>query len=376
KGTNIISSNDIETDPLFANITDHDYHLMSKAGRWLDYRWVIDSVNSPCIDAGYYLSDYSAEPEDNGNRINIGVFGNTKYASKSESATASTNHSPVINKIQDSTIKIGKLLTFKINGSDIDGDKLAYSASGLPKGATLSESGLFSWTPTARQQGTYAITFKVSDGKLENSTTVNIKVVKDERIFSSAKSMYDSRLCEASPENISKDTVFLDIGGMNKAGRYRDIIQFDLREYTNPSNISEATLSLNWYYPAGKSRPEDTIIDIYRPASSWNPSYVSWNKRGKNVAWNNPGGDWYDKYGISQGKTPYATITLKGNVLPDNKYYKFNVTTLVKEYASGKHKNTGFLIKARKEKNNYIAFRSIEAIKKDQRPMLTIEMKP
>ncbi|MGB9929534.1 MAG: right-handed parallel beta-helix repeat-containing protein [Methanosarcina sp.] len=33
KGTNIISSNDIETDPLFANITDHDYHLMSKAGR-------------------------------------------------------------------------------------------------------------------------------------------------------------------------------------------------------------------------------------------------------------------------------------------------------------------------------------------------------
>ena len=45
--------------------------------------WVNDSISSPCIDAGYPFSDYSNEPEPNGNRINIGPHGNTKYASKS-----------------------------------------------------------------------------------------------------------------------------------------------------------------------------------------------------------------------------------------------------------------------------------------------------
>ena len=72
----------------------------------------------------------------------------------------------------------------------------------------------------------------------------------------------------------------------------------------------------------------------------------------------NAGGDWYDQNGVSQGSTPYATLTLKGSTLPDNKYYELNVTDLVKEYTSGKYANTGFLIKARNESNNYIAFYS------------------
>jgi hypothetical protein len=49
-------------------------------------KWVKDKVNSPYIDAGYRYSDYSFEPEDNGNRINLGAYGNTKYA-KSEKCT-------------------------------------------------------------------------------------------------------------------------------------------------------------------------------------------------------------------------------------------------------------------------------------------------
>jgi PKD repeat protein len=75
---------DIQADPQYADRNNHDYHLKSKAGRWNGSNWVNDSVSSPCIDAGYPLSDYSKEPEPNGNRINIGVYGNTEYASKSE----------------------------------------------------------------------------------------------------------------------------------------------------------------------------------------------------------------------------------------------------------------------------------------------------
>lgn len=80
---NASSTTDIYVDPLFADQKNHNYYLISKAGRWNGINWVIDSVSSPCIDAGSPFSDYSNEPVPNGNRINIGPHGNTKYASKS-----------------------------------------------------------------------------------------------------------------------------------------------------------------------------------------------------------------------------------------------------------------------------------------------------
>ncbi|BBL65322.1 disaggregatase related repeat-containing protein [Methanosarcina mazei] len=181
----------------------------------------------------------------------------------------------------------------------------------------------------------------------------------------------DNRLREASPDTVYKDSSFIDVGGMNNV-RYRDILQFDLSKYTSNSRITNAVLSLYWYYPAGKTRPEDTVIEIYRPASSWNLDYVSWNKKDKNVAWEKPGGDWYDKNGILQGNTPYATITVKGSFPPGDKYYELDVTDLVKEYTSGKYENTGFLIKARTENNNYIAFYSSDWTDENQKPKITV----
>ena len=78
---NASSTSDIHVDPHFANEINHDYHLKSKGGRWNGKTWVKDTVSSPCIDAGYPESDYSKEPENNGNRTNIGRYGNTEWAS-------------------------------------------------------------------------------------------------------------------------------------------------------------------------------------------------------------------------------------------------------------------------------------------------------
>lgn len=75
---------DITEDPQYADRDNHDYHLKSKAGRWNGSSWVNDNISSPCIDAGDPLSDYSNEPEPNGNKTNMGRYGNTVYASKSE----------------------------------------------------------------------------------------------------------------------------------------------------------------------------------------------------------------------------------------------------------------------------------------------------
>jgi hypothetical protein len=81
---NASSKTDIHVNPLFANQKKHDYHLQSTAGRWNGKKWVKDNVSSRCIDTGYRYSDYSKEPKPNGKRINIGRYGNTIYASKSE----------------------------------------------------------------------------------------------------------------------------------------------------------------------------------------------------------------------------------------------------------------------------------------------------
>ena len=75
---------DISADPLFANALEQDYHLKSQEGRWdADAQaWVFDDVTSPCINAGDGL--YKNEPKPNGKRINIGAYGGTEQASKSD----------------------------------------------------------------------------------------------------------------------------------------------------------------------------------------------------------------------------------------------------------------------------------------------------
>ncbi|HUU85065.1 MAG TPA: right-handed parallel beta-helix repeat-containing protein [Phycisphaerae bacterium] len=76
-------------DPMFADPAADDYHLKSQAGRWDPAAnsgaggWILDSVTSPCIDAGDPASDYGNEPSPNGGRINMGAYGNTAFASKS-----------------------------------------------------------------------------------------------------------------------------------------------------------------------------------------------------------------------------------------------------------------------------------------------------
>lgn len=75
----------IAKDPCFADAASGDFHLKSAAGRWNGTTWVKDTVTSPCIDAGETSAAYANEPSPNGNRANMGAYGNTAEASKSTS---------------------------------------------------------------------------------------------------------------------------------------------------------------------------------------------------------------------------------------------------------------------------------------------------
>jgi len=72
----------LNMDPLYANAASGDFHLKSAIGRWTPGGWVIDSVTSPCINAGYPGSDCSQQPIPNAGRIEMGAYGNTGQASK------------------------------------------------------------------------------------------------------------------------------------------------------------------------------------------------------------------------------------------------------------------------------------------------------
>jgi hypothetical protein len=75
-----------DSNPLFANPAIHDYHLQSIGGRYnpiTDF-WEIDVAHSPAIDAGDPASSYSEETLPNGGRINMGAYGNTLEASRSQ----------------------------------------------------------------------------------------------------------------------------------------------------------------------------------------------------------------------------------------------------------------------------------------------------
>jgi len=75
----------IDTDPCFANPSNHDFHLKSQAGRWdpASQTCVQDDVTSPCIDAGDPLSPIGWELFPNGGFVNMGAYGGTPEGSKS-----------------------------------------------------------------------------------------------------------------------------------------------------------------------------------------------------------------------------------------------------------------------------------------------------
>jgi hypothetical protein len=81
----------IDADPLFADGANRDYHLKSQAGRWdpSSQSWVLDGVNSPCIDAGNPGCPLGDEPNEPSNlRINMGAYGGTAEASKTPANSA------------------------------------------------------------------------------------------------------------------------------------------------------------------------------------------------------------------------------------------------------------------------------------------------
>ncbi len=379
-GSGFTMSNNLNVDPSCvdstnSNFASRDYHLKSKAGHYSSGKWVTDSTSSPLIDAGYSSSSYSNEPSPNGARINIGRYGNTAQESKSGSSASTTDSEPVANAGADKNVTIGSAVNFDGSASTDDKGISSYSWDFDTSNGITSEATGKTATKTYTTAGTYTVTLTVTDTSGQKSTDT-LKIIVNNAIsnqIDDSLTSYDNRLREDSPAGVYSDITYLDIG--KSTSTCRDLMWFDLSEYNTTDTISKATLSLYWYYPASKTRTSDTVVEVYRPLE-WDPEYVSWTSRTSTTAWTTAGGNWYDKNGVAQGSTPYATLIFPASTVPGNKYYDFDVTELVQEYISGDNKNTGFFLKARTESGNYIAFYSSESSNAAQRPKLTVTVAP
>jgi hypothetical protein len=94
------------------------------------------------------------------------------------------NQPPSLAPIRDWSINDETVLTFQANATDpiVPLAALIFSlGSDAPSGASISHDGVFYWTPTEAQGGTYHFTVTVSNGALFDSKIVSITVVEVEQ---------------------------------------------------------------------------------------------------------------------------------------------------------------------------------------------------
>jgi len=154
----------VNSDPKFVNLSNYNFHLQEA---------------SPAKDAGtntsaVVLQDFDGVARPQASAFDIGAY---EYASEGGGYNPQ-NSAPVLAPIGNKSANENSSLQFTVTATDADLDLITYSVSGLPAGASFNAAtGVFSWTPTYSQAGTYNFTFTASDGNGgTDSETITITV--------------------------------------------------------------------------------------------------------------------------------------------------------------------------------------------------------
>lgn len=139
------------------------------------------SVSSPGILATTNLTAGSSVGIAKFNIFNVTISdsNSSPVPNTIKNASVLIDTAPVLGSIGPKSVNETNTLNFKVNASDVDGNNLTFSASGLPAGGTFNQSTrVFTWVPSKGQAGNYTVTFKVSDGYLNDAEDVKITVKK------------------------------------------------------------------------------------------------------------------------------------------------------------------------------------------------------
>lgn len=240
----------IAKDPCFADAASGDFHLKSAAGRWNGATWVKDTVTSPCIDAGEASAAYANEPSPNGNRANMGAYGNTAEASKSTSG-GSTDPSDPSNPEQrckhtGTEVRNPKAATCTTAG--YTGDTYCKNCNKkLSTGKSIAAKGHSTTTKTQKATAS-------KDGKITTTctrcgtTTKTVKIAKVSKIkLSKTKYTYNGK--KQTPSVTVKDSKGKELkvntdykvklpSGRKNVGTYEVKITFKGSKYSGSKTLS------------------------------------------------------------------------------------------------------------------------------------------
>ena len=240
----------IAKDPCFADAASGDFHLKSAAGRWNGTTWVKDTVTSPCIDAGETSAAYANEPTPNGNRANMGAYGNTTEASKSASG-GSTDPSDPSNPEQrckhtGTEVRNQKAATCTTTG--YTGDTYCKICNKkLSTGKSIAAKGHSTTTKTQKATAS-------KDGKITTTctrcgtTTKTVKIAKVSKIkLSKTKYTYNGK--KQTPSVTVKDSKGKELkvnadykvklpSGRKNVGTYEVKITFKGSKYSGSKTLS------------------------------------------------------------------------------------------------------------------------------------------
>ena len=240
----------IAKDPCFADVASGDFHLKSAAGRWNGTTWVKDTVTSPCIDAGETSAAYANEPTPNGNRANMGAYGNTTEASKSASG-GSTDPSDPSNPEQrckhtGTEVRNQKAATCTTAG--YTGDTYCKTCNKkLSTGKSIAAKGHSTTTKTQKATAS-------KDGKITTTctrcgtTTKTVKIAKVSKIkLSKTKYTYNGK--KQTPSVTVKDSKGKELkvnadykvklpSGRKNVGTYEVKITFKGSKYSGSKTLS------------------------------------------------------------------------------------------------------------------------------------------
>ena len=237
----------IAKDPCFADAASGDFHLKSAAGRWNGTTWVKDTVTSPCIDAGEASAAYANEPSPNGNRANMGAYGNTAEASKSISGGSTDPSDPGQTCKHTSTeVRNQKAATCETAG--YTGDTYCKNCNQkLSTGKSIAAKGHSTTTKTQKATAS-------KDGKITTTctrcgtTTKTVKIAKVSKIkLSKTKYTYNGK--KQTPSVTVKDSKGKELkvntdykvklpSGRKNVGTYEVKITFKGSKYSGSKTLS------------------------------------------------------------------------------------------------------------------------------------------
>ncbi len=137
-----------------------------------NYQWLRNGV-AVLGATGASLDLGLAGAGDRGDQVTVRVRafnGSSWSAPVTSSAVTVADTAPAIAVITDRTTVEGSAANLSVSASDVDGDSMSYTATGLPPGLALNvASGQVTGTPPLGSAGAYFVTIVVNDGSLTAS---------------------------------------------------------------------------------------------------------------------------------------------------------------------------------------------------------------